>query len=219
METFWEYFDSISDKLLQREVSFRKMFQHLDQSETPVIIVETGCVRNMNPWAMSGEGHSTILFDQYVNFRNDGSTVFSVDISAEAVKVCRSLVGPKVTVHEGDSVDFLNNLTKTLKNEDKAIDLLYLDSYDVDWNYWFPSAAHHLKELLSAWRCVSKDTLVVVDDCPMNANLIADNAGQYHLDRFYKPIVGGKGRLVAEFAEQVNVPMVFSHYQHAWKGF
>ena len=110
-------------------------------------------------------------------------------------------------------------ITKQLRGIGCHINLLYLDSYDVDYNYWYPSAAHHLKELTAAWRAIDTSTLVVVDDCPMSANLVAGADGQFQLDRFYKPIVGGKGRLVAEFAEEVEAKMVFSHYQHAWNGF
>ena len=220
MNLFWKFFNEKAETLLQREVSFRKMFEHLDSTTNkPIVIVETGCVRNANPWAMSGEGQSTLLFDAYVKLRNDGSHVYSVDINAEAVQVCKSLVSEHVTVHEGDSVRYLNTLTKTLVEKNQQIDLLYLDSYDIDYNYWFPSAAHHIKELTSAWRAISENTLVVVDDCPLTANLVSDSTGQIKLDRFYKPIVGGKGRLVAEFAEAVEARMVFSSYQHGWIGF
>jgi hypothetical protein len=219
MQEFWDFYNQKASSLLQREVSFRKMFEYLDKVQGSVIIVETGCVRNRDPWAMTGEGHSTLLFDQYINCRKDGSKAFTVDISPQAVEVCRSLVSPEVTVHEGDSVAYLNSLTKQLVGIGRHINLLYLDSYDVDYNYWYPSAAHHLKELTAAWRAIDTNTLVVVDDCPMSANLVANADGQFQLDRFYKPIVGGKGRLVAEFAEEVEAKMVFSHYQHAWNGF
>jgi hypothetical protein len=219
MTEFWAFFNNVSLNLLQRQTSFRYMFEYLDTISDPVIIVETGCVRNPNAVAMAGEGQSTLLFDKYVSIRNDGSRVYSVDINPDAVMICKSLVSNNVSVHEGDSVGFLYKLAKTLRNNDEFINLLYLDSYDVDYNYWFPSAAHHLKELTAAWSAIDNSTLVTVDDCPLNANLIVDANGQYAFDKFYKPIVGGKGRLVAEFAEQVGAQMSFSGYQHGWKGF
>ena len=219
MGEFWTYYNEVAAKLSQREHSFRKMFEYLDLIIGKIIIVETGCVRNPDPWAMTGEGHSTLLFDQYVKKRNDGSMVFTVDINPESVAVCRTLVSNSVTIYEGDSVSYLNNLSQKLLSEGHFINLLYLDSYDVDFNYWYPSAAHHLKELLSARRAINSNTLVVVDDSPMNANLVLDNEGTYHLDKFYKPIVGGKGRLVAEYADQVGAKTLFSHYQHGWNGF
>ena len=216
---FWTYYGEVSGKLLQRENSFRKIFEYLDGITEPLVIVETGCVRNPDPWAMTGEGQSTLLFDKYVSLRDDGSVVHSIDINPQAVAVCRSLVGDSVTVHEGDSVAFLDQFTRNLSTHQKKIDLLYLDSFDIDYNYWFPSAAHHLKELLAAWRAIDEKTLVVVDDCPLSANLVIDENGQLQLDKFYKPIIGGKGRLVAEFAEQVGARLAFSHYQHGWTGF
>lgn len=204
---------------MQRAASFRKIFEHLDTIPRSVIIIETGCVRNGNPWALTGEGHSTILFDKYAQARSDGSRVFSVDINVDAVATCKSLVSDGVIVHAGDSIPYLYNLAKEIDDESRSIDLLYLDSFDVDYDYWYPSAAHHLKELLAASRAMDKNTLLVVDDCPTVANLVGDGAGGYGFDRFFKPKVGGKGRLVAEYAEQIGAEMIFSHYQHAWKGF
>lgn len=219
MQEFWKYFDSIAGALLQREISFRKTFQYLDTIAEPVTIVETGCVRDRNPWALTGEGHSTILFDRYVQARADGSHVFSVDINEKAVEVCRSLVSDAVNVHAGDSVPHLNKLSQLMAQYGRKINLLYLDSFDVDYEYWFPSASHHLKELLSAWRAVDRQTLVVVDDCPTTANLVGDGGDGYQFDKFFKPRVGGKGRLIAEYAEQTGAEMFFSHYQHGWIGF
>jgi len=219
MNNFWDFYNSISDKLLQREISFRKMFEYLDKLSGPIVIVETGCVRNPDPWAMTGEGHSTILFDQYINYRNDGSVGYTVDINPESVSVCKQLVSDNIYVHEGDSVNYLNKLSMDLFAKGTSISLLYLDSFDVDYSYWFPSAAHHIKEFLAVKRAIDPNTLVVVDDCPVSANLVMNSNGNYDFDKFYKPIVGGKGRLVAEFAEQVGAKQEFSHYQHGWSGF
>ena len=50
------------------------------------------------------------------------------------------------------------------------IDLLNLDSYDVDFKNPNDSAMHHLKELLAAAPLISKDTLILVDDSPSCAH-------------------------------------------------
>ncbi len=69
---FWNYFDQIaSPKLAVREKTFRKIFNHLDKFDEPIIIVETGCARLENNW--SGDGQSTIMFDKYINFRDQNS--------------------------------------------------------------------------------------------------------------------------------------------------
>lgn len=219
MNPFWHYFEQINESLLQREASFRKAFQYLEERQGPLTIVETGCVRNSDPWAMSGEGHSTILFDKFASARADGTRVHSVDLSESAVKICRTLVGENVDVTCEDSVLFLSKLADKLANNNTFIDLLYLDSYDVDFTYWYPSAAHHMKELLAISRAVGPETLVIVDDSPVQANLVGNANGQFVPDRFNRPRIGGKGRLIAEYAEAVGAEVYFSHYQHAWKGF
>ena len=42
---FYKWFDSLAAKLGNREISFRKIFKYLDSQSTPIIIVETGCLR------------------------------------------------------------------------------------------------------------------------------------------------------------------------------
>ena len=63
-ETFWAWFNSIAaPQLAKREVSFRKIFEYLDQIEGPLTIIETGCMRELGNWA--GDGQSTSLWDKY----------------------------------------------------------------------------------------------------------------------------------------------------------
>ena len=106
--------------------------------------------------------------------------------------------------------------------------LFYLDSFDLDWRYPYPSAAHHLKELTAINRILHKDTMVVVDDSPASANITqTDKADQNNKSDNWKillspspaPTIGGKGFLVHEYASHVGAQLIFSHYQAAWKGF
>jgi hypothetical protein len=165
----------------------------------------------------SGDGQSTILFDKYVTARGHGSKVYSVDINPDSVTLCRALVSDNVQVTAADSVAYLNTLTRQLLDQQRRVSLFYLDSFDLDLTYWFPSACHHLKELVSAWRSIDKQTLVVVDDCPLAANLVRNKDGA--LVSAHQPTVGGKGRLVAEFAQQIGLQPVFASYQAGWTGF
>ena len=216
-QDFWSYFtEEAEPNLANRAISFRKIFEYLDQFETPVTIVETGCLRQLGNFA--GDGQSTLLFDKYVTWRGNGSHVYSVDLDPTAVAACKSVVGSNVTVHCGDSVGYLNSLAQGFIDNDTQITLLYLDSYDVDWNYWFPSAAHHLKELAVAQRFINSDTLVVVDDCGLNTTVLMDDAGAAAMLTGHTTI-GGKGRLVAELANQLGIQPVFAHYQVGWTGF
>ena len=210
-EDFWDFFRNYAaPKLDYRASSFQKVFEYLDGFEAPITIVETGCVRLVANWG--GDGQSTILFDHYVRWRGGGSKVYSVDLSPEAVELCKTLVSDAVELTVQDSVPFLDTLSVSLLKAGTQVQLFYLDSFDIDWLYWMPSAVHHLKELLSAWRCITPATLVVVDDCPG-----IDETGGHGI--YPRPQIGGKGRLIAEFAQQTGAQLLFLKYQAGWIGF
>jgi len=206
---FWIWFDTVAAPgLALREISFRKIFEYLDTIPGDITIVETGCTRQPGNW--SGDGQSTVLFDHYVQERSRASHVYSVDINPESVSLCQGLVSPAVTVTAKDSVAWL----ETLPVND--ISLLYLDSFDVDWINWYPSAVHHLKEIAAVRDKITAKTMVVVDDCPRMGLLTTDTGSQYNI--VADQGVGGKGRLVAEFAQAVGARLEFSHYQAGWTG-
>ena len=77
--TFWkEYFDEVSQNLAGRSGSFKKIFKYLDDLKCKeVFIVETGCYREEDNY--SGDGCSTLLFDNYVKHR--GGNVISIEIT------------------------------------------------------------------------------------------------------------------------------------------
>ncbi len=212
---FWKFFNEISSKLVLRERTFRAMFNYLDRMSHPVTIVETGCTRKGGDW--EGDGQSTVLFDKYVSLRDKESVVYSVDIDPASVAEAKRLVSDRVQLTQEDGVRFLAQLTARLSQEGKTIDLLYLDSFDVDWEYWQKSAAHHIKELCAAIRGLRKDTLVVVDDSPLDGLFVTGANQQIQFTRH--PLVGGKGRFVAEFAAMAGAKLEFASYQAGWTGF
>ena len=221
---FYQWFDVIAPQLGQREISFRKIFKYLDGQPTPIIIVETGCLREIDNFL---DGQSTLLFDKYTLSRGNNSKIYTVDINPKSTKICKEVVSESVEITTGDSGGYLSNLSSIfLKNKNK-VSMFYLDSFDIDWSYPYPSAAHHLKELASINRILHKDTLVVVDDSPANGNL---TRSEKESDSSWKvltfpespspsPTIGGKGFLVHEFAAHVGAKLVFSHYQAAWNNF
>lgn len=210
---FWEYFDQqAAPRLAMRSETFRKMFRYLDELDRPVGIVETGCLRRQGNW--EGDGQSTLLFDRYAS-SSPGSVVYAVDIDANATAVCKSLVSERVRVHTGDSVAFLSALVQDRPRDLPAIDLLYLDSFDLDLDNPSPSAAHHLKELLAVLPAISPQTLVVVDDS-FSALMGYEQDGKFQY-RVFRPI-WGKGKLIAEYAAAVGVKPYFTGYQCAWIG-
>lgn len=210
---FWEFFNAeVGSKLAHREETFRQMFEYLDNLSSPVNIVETGCARQKGNWA--GDGQSTLLFDRYINTRDNSSICFTVDINENSVRECMNLVSERTKVFQQDSVSFLSKLVSEYAANNQTIDLLYLDSFDLDMNYWQPSAIHHLKELAVAIRALRTDSLIVVDDCPGTANFITHNNNTINF--ITPPRVGGKGRLVAEFADSIGAKCVFAKYQAGW---
>ena len=221
---FYKWFDTVTQKLGHREISFRKIFKYLDSLPAPIIIVETGCLREIDNFL---DGQSTLLFDKYTLSRGNNSKVYTVDISPKSTKICKEAVSKNVEIATGDSVRYLNDLSGNfLKNKTK-VSMFYLDSFDVDWRYPYPSAAHHLKELTSINKILYKDTLVVVDDSPASGNLTQSenkSNSNWKVLTFPEspspsPTIGGKGFLVHEFATHVRAKLVFSHYQAAWNNF
>lgn len=172
----------------KRRKGFEFMIANLQQCTQPVI-VETGCARIESNY--EGDGQSTLIFDAVAE-ELDG-TVFSADINPEAVALAQSQVGPRTTVHCGDSVTWLTRLRT------KA-DLLYLDSFDFEFLNPWPSSAHHMQELAAAMHMLKPGSLVAVDD------------------NFRTPTgVVGKGMVVGQFFERIGVPMVFDGYQRIWR--
>ena len=209
---FWSWFGDIaSPKLAHRTETFRKIFTYLDRFERPIGIVETGCVRQRDNWA--GDGQSTILFDKYSE-SHSGSVVFSVDRDPQATALCRSLVSDRVRIHTDDSIAWLKSLTDDPPAELRYVDLLYLDSYDVDFDDPLPSAIHHLKELVAIAPLLSAGTLVAVDDSPSSFVGVHNPDNSFNLLR--PPKIDGKGRLIAEYAAQIGAEVLFVDYQCAW---
>ena len=134
------------------------------------------------------------------------------------------MVSKNVEVTTNDSVRYLNDLSTNFLNNKTKVSMFYLDSFDVDWRYPYPSAAHHLKELVAINKVLDKDTLVVVDDSPAVGNLTQNENEPGQPWKILSspsplPTIGGKGFLVHEYASHVEAKLVFSHYQAAWNKF
>ena len=218
---FYKWFDSISSKLEVRKNSFNQIFKYLDNMPDPIIIVETGCLRIKNNYS---DGQSTLLFDKYTQFRGKSSKVYTVDIDANATKVCSQNVSDNVSITTGDSVKYLNNLSKEFVKNNTNVALFYLDSFDCDWKSPEQSAQHHLKELVSIKKILNEQTLVVVDDSPIIGYLQQSKDKKDTLELIKPglvpgPTISGKGGLVHEYAVHTGAKILFSNYQTGWIGF
>ena len=69
----------------------------------------------------------------------------------------------------------------------------------------------------------TKETIVVVDDSPANANVVHEDnntlAWKVMTEPSPPPTIGGKGFLVHEYAMHVGAKLLFSYYQAAWNNF
>ena len=188
MTDFMKYFDAeMNPKLGIRAPTFRAVIREALHQDV-MSIVETGCLRKEDNWA--GDGQSTLIWDAYRRFSLGDFT--SIDISEEAISLIRKLC-PDSTSICGDSVEALNRHIG-------AIDLLYLDSFDLDTSNEHPAALHCLFEFCAARPHLHPGSILFIDDSPMGQDWI----------------VAGKGRYVAQYMKQLAVnPFTFG-YQVAY---
>lgn len=179
------FIPELQDLLKIRAPSFRIILDILERKEKKnFLILETGTSRQRDNWG--GDGQSTRVWDFFVNYY-DGR-VFSVDIDINNCKAASEMVSSKTTIVCSDSVPYI---AKTFPDLDK-VDLLYLDSYDVDFDQPHPSALHHLKELCACYSSLPSGCIIAVDD---------HNFGK------------GKGMYVADFMSNLDIKPIYSGYQ------
>ena len=174
----------------KRAGTFRTAFQHVLALSPPFYVLETGCVRRPGNWV--GDGQSTVLFDDLVA-HVDGH-LWAVDIDGEAVAVSRSITSPNSTIVASDSVAWLANFSRCIPSH--TFNLIYLDSFDIDWAIPHPSALHHLHEFVYAWHLLRPGGLLVVDD----------DAGPGR----------GKGMYIRDHLDRLEIEPLFSEYQVGW---
>lgn len=185
-----------------RAGGFRVMFDLLEKRcrllGRPALVVETGSMRAIGNWA--GDGQSTFLFKAFSE--HWPSEIHTVDLDPEAAQVVRQACGETVHAHTGDSVAFLYKMAE--QPDPPQIDLLYLDSYDFDPQDPFPSAMHHVKELITARPCLGEGSIIAIDD-----NFI-------HPDPADGRVIG-KGYLCAEWFAHLGIPLVHRGHQFVWQ--
>ena len=138
------------DRLGKRHEAFAAIAELLPEG---CHIIETGTVRHIDNW--EGDGQSTIVWDTLAT--NLGGTVTTIDIDPIGAELVAELELQATTAIVGNSLDVIPTLTG-------HADLLYLDSFDVDFENPLPAAAHHLSELMAALNLLAPGSLVAVDD-------------------------------------------------------
>jgi hypothetical protein len=172
-------------------------------------IVETGS----SAWGTN----SSLLFDAYVN--KYGGTFETVDIRVAPSAVLQNLCSPRTTLYRDDSVSFLKKWGDI--NPNKKIDLLYLDSWDVNWQNPNPSALHGLAELLAIFENLKEGSLLLVDDTPidgscfLSAQVQIDDFNDYQKAYTFTP---GKGALIKLILNKIGRGQQIAHgYQLLWQ--
>ena len=183
-----EYQPCLRAGIRRREEGFDRLFVRLE-AKAPCTIIETGCVRQ-DGWI---DGRATVLFDRFVQIC--GGRVISVDNDGAKCRYARTQVSGQTTIFDDDSVSFL---FRYAREHPASVDLLYLDSYDVDWNDPHPSAMHHFKELCAAMPALKPGSLVVVDD---------------HMDADGRI---GKSKYIVPFMYNIAARKFIEGYQIGW---
>ena len=155
---------------------------------------------------------STYLFNEYV--RKYGGFFWSVDINKSLVEQHRGNMCPATRLICDDSVNFFSNWAK----KNNKADIIYLDSYDLDFYNPKPSAEHGLKEFRSLLPVCKKDTLMLIDDTPINPYWLPFRNKMYNdMINFYNNYncLPGKGMLVLN--EEKNADLLLHNYQVLYK--
>ena len=184
-------------------LTFKELFKNMNSIKNPMIL-ESGIA--------SAGTQSTYLFNEYV--RKYGGFFWSVDINKSLVEQHRGNMCPATTLICDDSVNFFSNWAK---NNNKA-DIIYLDSYDLDFYNPKPSAEHGLKEFRSLLPVCKKDTLMLIDDTPINPYWLPFRNNMYNdMINFYDNhnCLPGKGMLVLN--EEKNADLLLHNYQVLYK--
>jgi hypothetical protein len=184
-------------------LTFKKLFEHMDGLKEPNI-VETGIA--------SFGTNSTYLFNEYV--RKYGGRFWSVDINKNLVEMHQGNMCPATQLFCDDSVHFLTEWSKT----NTFADVIYLDSYDLDFYNYEPSANHGLKEYKALQPVIKKNTLLLIDDTPQNPywldtrdKLFYDMVEFYDIHNF----LPGKGMYILNEEKQAN--LLLHNYQVLYK--
>ncbi len=191
-----EYFEPLDRTFRKRGPSFLALFFLLEQKaakgQKEFLIVETGSLR-VEPINMPEDGASTVLFDNFL--RSYKGELHTVDLDPKCKDIIEKHCSYSTIVHTGDSVEFLENFKRA-----EYIDILYLDSYDLNWDNPEPSAEHHLKEIKAVFHKLKPGAIIIVDDnFEHNGKLI------------------GKGYLVEKFLKEKGIPLIYDGYQKVFQ--
>jgi hypothetical protein len=199
-------YEMFSNNGIQKHINyltFKKLFENIMSVKEPIIL-ESGIA--------SAGTNSTYLFNEYI--KKYGGKFWSVDINKSLIDNNKGNMCPATELICDDSVNFFREWSK---NNNKA-DVIYLDSYDLDFYNPVPSGHHGLEEYKSLIPVIKKNTLLLIDDTPVNPYWL-DTRGQLYNDMhlFYNQngFLPGKGMYVLN--EIKNSDKLIHNYQVLYK--
>lgn len=174
----------------------------------PAVIFETGS----SAWG----SNSSLLFDSYVN--SFGGEFFSVDLRVEPMMSLSKMCSSRTQLHCDDSVAFLKRNLSKIRNAD----LVYLDSWDVDWSDPLPSAIHGFHEFMTILPCLKPGALLLVDDTPRDSIVLMQvqpqSVPEFLASAEKYLFIPGKGGLIKKYLENNSIGSAIEHqYQLLWK--
>jgi hypothetical protein len=146
----------------RRETLTRALCELHRSQRGPVTIVETGTLRNDTESGMRGDGWSTMAWGWYC--QKLGGRIFTVDVNAENLAVCRRVTeryADVIEYAESDSIIFLRQWDVETRG---PMHLLYLDSLDYLDHQRKESEEHHRAEAEAALPSLADRCLVLIDD-------------------------------------------------------
>lgn len=141
-------------RLEHRLPSIRKVVELLDRS-LPKVMVETGC---QSTDMLFAHGMSTCIFGALAEKYN--AILYTIDYSMDNIEKCK-----KYSNEYSKYIRYINgNSLNVLKECDREIDFLYLDSYDFSPGIEEESRLHQLHEIEIAYPHLSDNSIVLLDD-------------------------------------------------------
>jgi hypothetical protein len=184
-----------ADQLVEEHFASRSLSGHINQEsilvairlleERPCTILETGS----SAWGTD----SSRLFDAYV--ARFGGEFATVDIRLQPLLRLRRDLSPRSEMVCDDSARFLRRWVR--ENAGRRVDLVYLDSYDLDAANPTLAAVHGLLELDAIRPALRDGSLLLVDDTPNSVDFFPE-ARRAEAARFAERtgLIPGKGMLV-----------------------
>lgn len=181
-------------------LTFKALFENI-KSPKNMVILESGIA--------SRGTQSTYLFNELV--RKYGGQFWSVDNDPNLVESHQGNMCPATQLVCDDSVAFFKRWTT---NNNNTANIIYLDSYDLDFYDPEPSGNHGLLEYNALIPAIDKDTLLLIDDTPASPEWL-DTRGKLYMDMvdFYQNtgIMPGKGMYVLDRIN--NAKKIIHNYQ------